>query len=392
MVLPNGEVARASKTSKPDLFWGAACAFGTLGVVTLLEIQLRDAQPFVELTFRRISSLADVVKAVEAETAPNTANDYVDAITFSLDSTLLCTGRLVPTVAAGHHACQFLRRRDPWFSVHAGAIEKQLKKSPSSTTVTEYVPLTDYLFRYDRGSFWTARWAFRYFVTPFNRVTRFVLDPLLHTRVMYRALHQSRLSDFYVIQDVGIPYGRAEEFAEWLDKCLDVYPLWLCPLSLKRDEKDSGYGLHAEFADPETKPMLNFGVWGPASGDRTECVRKNRELEKKVHELGGKKWLYAHAYYTEDEFWARYGRDGFDRLREKYHATYLPSVYDKVKVDVDAEEAATRATLKSRLSSTIWRIWPVAGLYGVYKALLGGDYLLQEKKPENWVGDVKKRP
>ena len=43
IVLPDGAVARASKTDRPDLFWGAASAFGTLGVVTLLELQLREA-------------------------------------------------------------------------------------------------------------------------------------------------------------------------------------------------------------------------------------------------------------------------------------------------------------------------------------------------------------
>ena len=44
IVLANGETTKASKTEKPDLFWGAASAFGTLGIVTLLEIQLNDAK------------------------------------------------------------------------------------------------------------------------------------------------------------------------------------------------------------------------------------------------------------------------------------------------------------------------------------------------------------
>lgn len=44
IVLPDGEVVRASKTERQDLFWGAASAFGTLGVVTLLEVQLKEKQ------------------------------------------------------------------------------------------------------------------------------------------------------------------------------------------------------------------------------------------------------------------------------------------------------------------------------------------------------------
>ena len=86
-----------------------------------------------------------------------------------------------------------------------------------------------------------------------------------------------------------------------------------------------------------------------------------------------------------------YDRGAYDKLREKYHAGYLPSVYDKVKVDVDAEEVATQASLATWLLALIWRIWPLAGSYGVCKAILGGDYLLQKKRSDKVVQAAKKR-
>ena len=383
IVLPTGEVARASKSEKPDLFWGAASAFGTLGVVTLLEVQLRDAKSYVELTYRHVRDFGEVVSILQAETADGSPNDYVDAITFSLHSTVICTGRLVDTLPQGATPQQFLRARDPWFSVHAQRIEKRLQGLPPSQTATDHIPLVDYLFRYDRGGFWTARYAFRYFLTPFNCVTRFLLNPLLHARVMYRALHQSGLSDLYVVQDVGIPYAHAARFAAWLDQNLPLYPLWLCPLRVRRDAPDARHGLHAEFGDrsdaatsPET--MLNFGVWGPVSlTDRRRCVAQNRALERAVHALGGKKWLYAQAYYTEAEFWAQYDRPAYDALRARYGAGYLPSVFDKVRVDVDAEEARVRASWVVWVLAAVWMVWPLRGVYGVWRAVAGGDYLLQ---------------
>jgi FAD/FMN-containing dehydrogenase len=361
IVLPNGDVARASKTEKPDLFWGAASSFGTLGVVTLLEVQLRDAKRYVELTYRHVKAFDDVVSVLQAESTHDTTNDYVDAITFSLDSTVICTGRLVDTLPQGVFPRQFLRARDPWFYLHAQDIEKRLQRhgTPSTAVEVDYIPLVDYLFRYDRGGFWGARYAFRYFITPFNRITRFLLNPFMHTRVMYRALHQSGLSDFQVVQDVGIPYPNATEFAHWLDQHLSIYPLWLCPLLVRREFPDSRHGLHAEFGDPSAPNMLNFGVWGPVSFNRRECVAANRALEQTVHRLGGKKWLYAHAYYTEDEFWAHYDRKSYDALRAKYGADYLPSVYDKAKVDVDAEEAAANASWLAWMLAAFWMIWYV---------------------------------
>ena len=83
------------------------------------------------------------------------------------------------------------------------------------------------------------------------------------------------------------------------------------------------------------------------------------------------KWLYAHTYYTEDEFWDIYDRTWYDALRVKYHATSLPSVYDKVKIDLDAQ--------RRRSVSGIWAIWPFSGLYGVAKAAVGSNYLLPGK-------------
>lgn len=70
IVLPNGQVTRAARTTgeNTDLFWGAASAFGTLGVVTLLEVQLRDARQYVQLTYSLRSSIADVNAKLREET------------------------------------------------------------------------------------------------------------------------------------------------------------------------------------------------------------------------------------------------------------------------------------------------------------------------------------
>lgn len=131
--------------------------------------------------------------------------------------------------------------------------------------------------------------------------------------------------------------------------------------------------------------MLNFGVWGPGPNNRDEFVAWNRGFEKKVDEMGGQKWLYAHVYYTEGEFNEIYKRKEYDVLREKYHAAYLPSVYDKVKVDAEKEKMLLRESWSAWLLAFFWSFWPFMGLYGVYKAMRGGDYLL----PKNENNGVK---
>ena len=80
----------------------------------------------------------------------------------------------------------------------------------------------------------------------------------------------------------------------------------------------------------------------------------------------------------KDEFWQIYDRPAYVALREKYGATYLPDVYSKVKVDLLANESADvkqRDSVKARIKD----IGAVRGLYGVYSAWRGGDYLLRKK-------------
>lgn len=379
IVLPDGTVAKASRSEKPDLFWGAASGFGTIGVVTLVELRLKEAKKYVKLDYT-LCKTADEYVAKFKEEIQRDKVDYLDGVVLAVDSTVVCSGYLVDEIPEGQKTVTFSGPSDPWFYLRATDVQKSLR---AGQAVTDYIPLRDYLFRFDRGGFWTARYAFKYFLTPFNRVTRRLLNRFMHTRVMYHAMHKSGLQNFYVIQDVGVPYARAAEFHGWLDRKFGLYPLWLCPLRVRRDDPDSGHGLHAEFADPSAEgELLNYGVWGPVPGTRREVMEKNRELEFEVQRCGGKKWLYAQAYYTEEEFWAHYDRKPYDAVREKYGAGYLPNVYDKVKVDFDAEEAAREAGgFKEKVKS----MWPVMGLYGVYHAFKGGDYLMQKQK----VGDDK---
>ncbi|KAG5950771.1 hypothetical protein E4U53_004442 [Claviceps sorghi] len=400
IVLADGTITRASKTERPDVFWGAASAFGTLGVVTLLEIRLRPAKKFVELRYC-LSRRAEETVWKMRRACDDAANDFVDGIVFDSETTLLCCGRMTDVMPPGVLKTRsFSGRKDPWFYVRAREVQKVLarKKRKMLNEMTgeikslddivaleglemvDYIPLVEYLFRYDRGAFWVGKYSFRYFLTPFNRVTRFLLDDFMHTRVMYRAVHKSGLADYYMVQDVGVPFDRAAEFQAWLHDNLNIYPLWLCPLRIRRDDPDSAHGLHADFADPNTPDLVNFGVWGPLTGrSRRVVVEMNRALERKVQELHGKKWLYAHAYYTEDEFWRHYDRRSYDELRARYGATYLPSVFDKVKVDVDREEAERNQSWKTRVRAALGDAWPVRGLKGFYGAVGGGDYLLRGK-------------
>jgi Delta24-sterol reductase len=351
MVLANGEVVMISPEEKEDLFHGAAGAVGTFGVTTLVKLQLQEAKQYVETTYHPVESMAEAILRLQEATA-DPGLDYVDGIMFSKSHGAIITGRLTNELKDGISVQCFSAAKDPWFYLH---VQEAIEKNPEP--IIEAIPLPEYLFRYDRGGFWVGASAFDYFKFPFNKLTRWWLDDFLHTRMMYTALHASGESKKYVVQDLALPYSTAEQFVDYTDREFSIYPLWLCPL------KQSPYPtMHPHFNEVEPdgktlKPMLNIGLWGFGPKNHDEFIKKNRDLERKLRELGGMKWLYAHTYYDENEFWEQFDREWYDNLRTKYGADSLPTVYEKVKVDIEKEKAAEDVSMLGRLVKT----WPFGG-------------------------------
>jgi FAD/FMN-containing dehydrogenase len=388
MVLGNGKVVCASPTERSDLFRGAAGAVGTLGTVTLLELRLIEAKKYVKATYYRTGSVDEAIAKVREQTG-NPENDYVDGILYSTHHGVVITGCLADEKPASSSEVRFSGAWDPWFYLHA---QERTRSAADSSPPVDYIPLAEYLFRYDRAGFWVARSGFTYLgFMPFNRLTRWLLDDLMHTRMLYRALHASGESTRFVAQDLALPYATASSFIDYAVQNLNIWPLWLCPLRRAAPPTFHPFTATPGLGDgvPEQGPeMLNVGLWGWGPADPDEFVAKNRDLEEKVRQLGGMKWLYAHTYYPEDEFWKVYDREWYQELRRKYHAGSLPTVYTKVKVDVEAGREELRKWRQS-----IKTHWPVGGVWGAWKALKSGDSRLHRdarwNKPTSEATTVK---
>ncbi|KAF1992223.1 FAD-binding domain-containing protein [Aulographum hederae CBS 113979] len=400
MVLANGDVVRASELENSDLFVGSAGAFGTLGVLTLLEVNLIDAKRYVELTYHPLAALPDVVAETRKQCKPEANNDFVDGILFrpatfkkKQPSATVITGKLVDKPSDSKKTSRinrFTRPLDPWYYVH---VQAGLKRGKGSWT--ELVPVQDYFFRYDRGAFWCGRNGFKYFLMPFNRLTRLFFDPVMHTRELFVALHASQNIHRSIIQDLTIPAKHLKEFIEYMIPEFDISPLWICPMPPNTlqsteetngtpNEKDSNTASAPESTSGANPPecegishpddlYINVGLWGMAPFDINESIALNRQLEAKVKELGGAKWLYGQTFYTEEEFWSIYDKVKYDALRTKYGATSLPSAYDKVKTNIDVEK-----TISFKYG------WPFGGVIGYGAALkaryMGREYLLSKGK------------
>lgn len=369
MVLANGDVIRASDEDYRDLFHGAAGAMGTLGVTTVIELRLIEAKRYVNVTYHPVKS-AEEAAEVASELAAGSDYDYIDGIMYSKRNGVILAGQLSNGFPPGSRGVRFSAPIHPWYYLHVKLKLRKLNQRESHRPYVEFMPLTDYLFRYDRGGFWVGQSAFEYFKFPFHHVTRWFLDDFLHTRMLYRALHASRQSMSYVVQDLALPYNKAAEFIDYTDEKFGIYPLWLCPLKQETLPTFHPHSKETEADGKCLKPMLNIGLWGWGPENPDAFIAANQDLERKVRELGGMKWFYSQAYYSEDEFWQIYDREWYEALRKKYHAEYLPNVWEKIRVDVEKERQELRTSWKLR----VLRVWPFAGIWGVWKAIRSGDW------------------
>lgn len=369
IVLGNGDVVVASRDERSDLFHGVSGAVGTLGITTLLEVQLIEAKRFVKVTYHPVGSVSEAVDKVRTENS-NPDIDYLDGILFSEGHGAIVTGHLTDNRPASARVQTFSNAKDPWYYLHVK--EKSFK---CNKVYIEYIPLPEYRFRYDRGGFWVGTSAFDYIMFPFNWFTRWFLDDFLHTRMLYRALHARTQSKRYVVQDLALPYATAEQFIDYTSDAFGIWPLWLCPLRQTHLPTFHPHSVETEADGRTLKPMLNVGLWGFGPPRYDQFVAKNRQLEHKLREFGGMKWLYAHTYYTEEEFWNLYDLRFYDSLRQRYHAGSLPSVWQKVVVDTNSQKRA----MNHSWSSWALQFWPIGGLWGIFKAIESGDYLIARR-------------
>ncbi|EEP79956.1 predicted protein [Uncinocarpus reesii 1704] len=290
VVLGNGDVVTASPNpgENEDLFWGLSGSFGTLGVTTLLRVKLVETSKWLEVQYFPVHSARDAIDLL-GKKVKDEKLDYVDGILFAADRGVVVTGQRIDTMDPKKQSRvqTFTRPSDEWFYIHA---EQICQESPSESTI-EYVPVADYLFRYDRGAFWMGQFAYDYFFIPFNRLTRYFLDYFMHTRVMYHALHKSRLSSTFIIQDMAVPWSAGNEFIGYLGENFDRYPLWLCPIKPHARQHVSFHPQSLIHGDTGGDNMLlNVGLWTPGPSSHRAFIEANRALEHKTYSLHGSKW------------------------------------------------------------------------------------------------------
>lgn len=318
IILGDGEIIHASQKEHNDLFYGISGSYGSLGLLTLIKVKLIPAKPYVRTVFSSCADYTQTIDQLENEVKKGNA-DFVDAVVFDKDHGVVITGYFHTAKDEGVET--FTKASDKWF------YERAEKLAKSGSTYEELIPIFDFLFRYNRGAFWMGEYAFPLLHLPDTSLVKRLLNPFMNAKKLYDGLHALNISQNYFIQDFYCPVDRVIDFLKESEKKLSIFPVWLCPIKPAKTAQK----LSPNFVD--TDMLVDIGIWGQSKKYLADPIGINKEFEDYARGIGARKMLYAHAYYSEDEFWSIYDKAWYQKLRTTYHAEKIfPDVWEKTHV------------------------------------------------------------
>lgn len=319
VLLADGKVVLATPDNAySDLFYAFPNSYGTLGYAIRLKIKLVSIKPYIKLSHQKFTdanAFFSAVKEICHDQRREGKIDYVDGVVFSQDQMVLTTARFVDTLP--------YQSRYQYMKIYYRSLLKRDE---------DYLTTHDYIWRWDTDWFWCSK-----VFGAQNLLLRALMGPKLLKSTVYRKIMSvahghsllSKMINVFstpsesVIQDVCIPIDNAAQYFEFFNEKIGIKPFWICPIRPYRSD-----AIFCLFPMRD-RLYVNFGFWDNIPSTN-QVGFYNRQIEKKVRELGGNKSLYSDSFYTEDEFWDIYDPDHYQQLKQKYDPQYrLRDLYSK---------------------------------------------------------------
>lgn len=327
-----GEVLSVTNESHDphrDLFYAFPNSYGSLGYALKLTIELEPTKPFVFMQHVRYPSAHSLTSAMQEIVAQGEylglRVDFLDGTVFSPSEQYLTIGTMVGELPAGRTTSDYTG-----MAIYYRSIQN---------LTSDHLTIGDYLWRWDTDWFWCSR----AFGAQIPAVRTLWPKSKLRSDVYWKLIAANRKLKFAerldvmrkrpprepVVQDIEIPLEQLPKFLDFFHAEVGIEPIWLCPL--KQRDPDARWPLY-EF-DPK-QLYVNVGFWSTVPldhGEKPEDGIKNRQIEKMVTELDGRKSLYSTAFYSRTEFWDIYGGNEYALLKKKYDPeSRLLGLYEKV--------------------------------------------------------------
>ena len=311
VLLPDGRIVTCSETNEhKDLFAGLANSYGTLGYVLRAKIRLRPVKKYVKLVTKQYPTTSALVSAME-KSAADPKIDYMESLVYTKAQLYLTIGTQTDTTRKVSN----IYGKVPFY--------RQISRAG-----TIYLPIKEYLFRYDPEWFWaipdTKAYALFRAAAP-----RHVRSSAFYTRYLAwqekTGIAKQRKDLEKLIQDWEVPMKHAKKLLDFaLDNLdLDGKPLMTAPTKT----------LHQNTLYPmqPNELYLNLGSYNFVKR-RSEHApyHHTKIMDEFTFAHQGIKMLYSSTFLSEKEFDARYGGKAYRTLKKKYDPKNLaPTLYQK---------------------------------------------------------------
>jgi FAD/FMN-containing dehydrogenase len=311
VLLPDGRIVVCTPDNEhADLFKGLANSYGTFGYILRAKIKLHPVKRFVQLVTIQESSTKSLVAAMN-KSAKKPSTEYIESLIYSKNELYLTIGKGVDEA-------------DDVASIYGQTVFYRLISQPG----TIYLPIKEYLFRYDPEWFWALPETNTYRL--FRGVApRIVRNSKFYTKYVawqnkLGAQTQSNRQE-KLIQDWEVPWKYGVDLLNFaLDNLsLDGKPLLAAPT--KTVNEASLYPM------PPGKIHLNLGSYSFVERKPDDPpYHYTKIMDEFCFSHDGIKMLYSTTFLNEKKFNQRYGGETYKRLKAKYDPLGLaPTLYQK---------------------------------------------------------------
>lgn len=329
------------------MFRAAGFSHGTIGFLTSLTLRIVPAESELLVTYYQYASIEALHSAYKLAIDDHDAF-FLESIIFSQTKAVLIRGDLIDASKRTQLASQGVphnpqgRWYKRWFFDHAGRVPDGHQ---------ELMPMRDYLMRHDSSLCMTMLYVFPYGNNP---LVRYLFGWMLPPKISFlKALRppEVRIETIWgqAFQDLAFPLEKLPEMIDKVDSELGIFPLLCYPCKII---DRGGYirhpGNHGKKSStdnllkPVEKLYLNLGVYGIPRGVREQQDGFNniaaiRSVLDFVRSIGGFQHTYCDVFQSRAEFEEMFDHELGRQVRKRLGSEMLPSVYDKVKLEVEWE-------------------------------------------------------
>lgn len=366
VVLGNGEVLKVTRDGQhAELFKALPWSHGSLAILISVELQVIPIKKYVRLQYLPCNSKEEIHRVIREQCGaldPKAkVSTFCEATLFSPDRGVVTVGNFDEGLLPGDSAKvnPLARWYKPWWYKHVETYSNTGKAGE------ELIPVEHYLLRHTRSIFWVIELMVPYGNHPLFRWLFGWLLPLDVTFMKMTTTSGVRKLTFMkqVFQDITLPMTEMERAVDLATECFDLWPLLIYPC--KEFHHGEGQGqlrpprpdqLCPGAENPKWGMFFDIGIYGaPGPVLRKQPYNPSRAMVKFmdfVREVGGHPFLYADAFFTEQQFEELFDLTLWRKCRTKYEAEgNFPTLWEKVRPEVDIIRLGDRMLFASKKHS-----------------------------------------